>query len=228
VSNRATSRQQEKGKPVSDKAGFLSAADDLFRETVAITAREKVFPKRTRWQFAYALMDIANNFHTEVMYANGIEVEDHELFAERYRAQTRGLAWLYALDAKMSAAQLCMNINADLLDYWTQLLNEAKARTSKWRSSDKSRYSKRFGSLTAEETREPAVYDDPVRSVRSPNPSNANNVRNSNTDGALNNNNANNTNGVVADREKASDEYAHPGGKQCAHTGGWLPAPALG
>lgn len=39
-----------------------------------------------------------------------------------------------------------------------------------------------------------------MRAVRSPNPSNANNVRNVNPSGTLNNNNANNTNGVVADR----------------------------
>lgn len=41
--------------------------------------------------------------------------------------------------------------------------------------------------------------------LRSPNPSNANNVRNINPDGALNNNNnANNGNGVALDREKPS------------------------
>lgn len=42
--------------------------------------------------------------------------------------------------------------------------------------------------------------------VISPNPWNANNVRNVTPAGALNNNNANNTNGGVADREKASIE----------------------
>lgn len=35
--------------------------------------------------------------------------------------------------------------------------------------------------------------------LRTPNPTNANNVRNVNTSGALNNNNANNTNGSAAD-----------------------------
>lgn len=37
----------------------------------------------------------------------------------------------------------------------------------------------------------------------SPNPWNANNVRNSTPSGALNNNNANNSNGQVLDREKS-------------------------
>lgn len=41
---------------------------------------------------------------------------------------------------------------------------------------------------------------------RSPNPSNANNVRNANTSGGLNNNNANNAYGAVPDREKARNQ----------------------
>ena len=205
MSNRATSLQQRKGKPASEKALFLRAADALFRETVSVTAREKLFPKRSRWQFAYALMDIANNFHSAVMYANGIRVENRALFAERYRAQTLGLAWLYALDTKMTAAQLCMGIDADRLEYWTRLLNEAKERVSAWRAADRRRYEEKFGSLTAVESGEPAVITDPMAALlRSPNPSNANNVRNVNPDGSLNNNNANNTNGVVADRGTAS------------------------
>ena len=39
---------------------------------------------------------------------------------------------------------------------------------------------------------------------------NSNNVRNSNTSGALNNNNANNTNGQVLDREKARYQVGKP------------------
>ena len=39
--------------------------------------------------------------------------------------------------------------------------------------------------------------------LRGPNPGNANNVRNVNTDGSLNNNNANNANGLVPDRGHA-------------------------
>ena len=75
---------------------------------------------------------------------------------------------------------------------------EAKNRTKAWQSADKRRYEAKFGSLTAEELREQTVCTDPgVALDRSPNPSNANNVRNVNTSGALNNNNASNSNGVV-------------------------------
>ena len=204
MGNRATSAQQQRGKPGSTKALFLRAADKLLRETVAVTARESLFPKRTRWQFAYSIMEIVNNFHTWASYANGIAVTDHVLFAERYRAQSRSLAWLYALDVKMTAAQLCMDISADRLDFWAECLVEAKNRIKKWQADDRRRYEVKFGSLTAEELREQTVYADPgVLPDRSANPSNSNNVRNVNPDGTLNNNNANNTNGVVADREIA-------------------------
>ena len=43
-----------------------------------------------------------------------------------------------------------------------------------------------------------------MRWLRSPNPFNANNVRNVNPDGMLGNNNANNGNGAAADCEKVS------------------------
>ena len=127
-----------------------------------MTAREKLFPKRSRWQFAYALMEIANSFHSTVMYANGIKVTDKALFAERYRAQSKGLAWLYALDAKMSAAQLCMGIDPDKLSHWAGCLVEAKTRVAAWQASDKRRYEERFGSLTADESREQTVSTDPA------------------------------------------------------------------
>lgn len=189
----------------SDKAKFLWIAEALLIETSRVLRREKYFPKRARWQYSYALMDIANAYHSQAEFANGIEVKTHGLMVQRYEAQSIALAWLYALDAKMSLAQKDLEIDADGLTHWTDLLIEAEKRTQNWRSSDLRRYEKQFGSLTAEELREPTVASYPagVVSVRSPNPSNANNVRNSNPSGALNNNNANNTNGAVADREKA-------------------------
>ena len=204
--SRQTTVQNSHNKTPSKKAAFLRAADNLFRETVAVTAREKVFPKRSRWQFAYALMELANQFHSQVLYANGIHADTRELFADRYRAQTLGLASLYALNAKMSAAQLCMNINADLLECWARLYVEAWDKTTAWRAADRRRYEEKFGSLTAEELGSEPVLVSPGGPGRSPNPSNANNVRNTTPDGALNNNNANNANGGVADREKASIE----------------------
>lgn len=54
--------------------------------------------------------------------------------------------------------------------------------------------------------------------VRGPNPSNANNVRNSNPDGSLNNNNANNTNGAAFDRENVRDQVDPFGAPKAKHS----------
>lgn len=189
-------------KPASKKSAAINASDDLLRETLGVLNREKVFPKRSRWLIAYPIAEIVNNYHTMVAYANGIKVTNHELFVERYTAQTLAIAWIYTLAVKMSAAQLILEANADRLDRWQELCNNADRVTKAWRNADVKRYEEQFGSLTADELREPSIY--PVGAAgfsRSPNPSNSNNVRNVKADGSLNNNNANNANGAVADRE---------------------------
>lgn len=203
MSNRETRAQLERGKPVNRKALFLRAIDNLLRETGAVLSRENVFPKRTRWLYAYAIMDLVNNAHSWAMYANGIEVDTRELMLERYRAQTVALAWLYALNVKMSAAQLALSVPPEKCETWAKLFDEARSRVLAWRSGDLRRYSQKFGGLSADELGELSDICTPVLSPAPPNPSNANNVRNSNTSGTLNNNNARNTNGAVSDREKA-------------------------
>lgn len=203
MSNRETPAQLERGKPIHRKALFLRAMDVLLRETGATLSRENVFPKRTRWLYAYAIMDLVNNAHSWAMYANGIEVDTRELMLERYRAQTVALAWLYALNVKMSAAQIALSVPPEKCETWARLYDEARDRVLAWRSGNLRRYSAKFGGLSADELGELPDTCDPVSACASPNPSNATNVRNSTTSGTLNNNNARNTNGAVSDREKA-------------------------
>lgn len=146
-----------KPKKPSDKSAAINASDDLLRETMAILNRERVFPKRARWQMAEPIAKIVNNYHTIIAYANGINVTNHALFAERYIAQTLAVAWLYALSAKMTAAQIVNDAPIDAFDYWQRLWNRADKVTKAWRNSDRKRYEEQFGSLTADELREPSV-----------------------------------------------------------------------
>lgn len=148
--NKADSRK----KTPSRKAAVETAADRLLKETMAILNREKVFPKRSRWMFAYTIADIVNRYHTMVSYANGITVTNHGLFAERYIAQTLAIAWIYALNVKMTAAQICCDAPVDAFDYWANLWADAEKLTKAWRAGDKNRYEEQFGSLTADELRE--------------------------------------------------------------------------
>jgi len=198
--------ERQKSKTPSEKAPFLRSARQLLAETARITRSEKIVPKRARWQYAYEIMWLANQYHSWAMYANGIKVLTHGLMVARYEAQARALGWLYALDAKVSLMVDAEEIDPDLLTNWADLKVEAWDATVSWQSSDLRRYSKQFGSLTADELRELTVLSGPDSLERSPNPSNCNNVRNVTPTGTLNNNNANNTNGVVGDRENARIE----------------------
>lgn len=198
--------ERQKSKTSSEKAPFLRAARQLLAETARVTRSEKIVPKRARWQYAYEIMWLANQYHSWAMYANGIKVQTRGLMLSRYEAQTRALGWLYALDAKMSLMVDAEGIDPDLLTHWSELKVAAWDATTSWQSADLRRFSKQFGSLTADELRESTVVTGPGALKRSPNPSNCNNVRNATPTGALNNNNANNANGVVGDREKVRIE----------------------
>lgn len=138
-------------KTPSEKAAVETASDKMLRETAAVLTREKVFPKRSRWLFGVEIMGIANRYHTMIAYANGIHVKNHGLFAERYAAQTLAIAWLYALNVKMTAAQLCCSAPLDALETWSDTWAEADRLTKAWRSADERRYSEQFGGLTADE-----------------------------------------------------------------------------
>lgn len=198
--------ERTKSKTPSEKAPFLRAARKLLAETARVTRSEKIVPKRARWQYAYEIMWLANQYHSWAMYANGIKVQTRKLMLDRYEAQSRALGWLYALDAKMSLMVDAEGVDPDLLTNWADLKVAAWDATQSWQSADLRRYSKQFGSLTADELGELSVVSGPGALERSPNPSNCNNVRNVTPSGALNNNNANNANGAVGDREKVRIE----------------------
>ena len=159
MSERADARRRTQGE-ASAKAPFLEAAAKLLKETARVTGKENIFPKRARWQYAYSIMDLANAYHGTAKFANGIEVKTRGLMIARYEAQSIALAWLKALNDQMSAAQDAMEIDPDLLTNWAALWAEAWTRTTAWRASDLKRYEKQFGSLTAEELREPADSPD--------------------------------------------------------------------
>ena len=190
----------EKPNAPTKKARILRATDKLAVDTLRVLCREDIFPKRSRWVMANKMADLVNDFHTCIMIANGIQPESHAEFVERHKYQVLAGGYLYALDVKMNLAKVVFETKADKLEFWAAVCLEAKDALSKWKSSDKYRYSKKFGPLTPEEENIGEAVE--PTAVRSPNPSNANNMRTATPDGALNNNNnANNTNGGVADRE---------------------------
>jgi len=81
-----------KNKTPSEKAPFLRAARKLLAETARVTRSEKIVPKRARWQYAYEIMWLCNQYHSWAMYANGIKVQTRKLMLDRFEAHPRALA----------------------------------------------------------------------------------------------------------------------------------------
>ena len=212
VMKEQTSKRDRNRIEPDQKTRVERETDKLTGETLRAMCREKVIPKKMRWIIGQKIADLVNDFHTSVNIANGIKVRSHDEFVERHKFQTLALAYLKATDAKMTLALDVMELNADYFETWAGQYNETLRQIQGWLTKDEKRYSERFGPLSPEEEsyiagsipvdiRESADF---TPSGFAPNPSNANNVRNSNPDGSLNNNNANNTNGVSGDRENAS------------------------
>lgn len=207
-----TSKRDRNRIEPDQKTRVERETDKLTGETLRAMCREKVIPKKMRWIIGQKIADLVNDFHTSVNIANGIKVRSHDEFVERHKFQTLAIAYLKATDTKMTLALDVMELNADYFETWAGQYNETLRQIQGWLTKDEKRYSGRFGPLSPEEEsyiagsvpvdiRESADF---TPSGFAPNPSNANNVRNSNPDGSLNNNNANNTNGVSGDRENAS------------------------
>ena len=212
VMKEQTSKRDRNRIEPDQKTRVERETDKLTGETLRAMCREKVIPKKMRWIIGQKIADLVNDFHTSVNIANGIKVRSRDEFVERHKFQTLALAYLKATDTKMTLALDVMELNADYFETWAGQYNETLRQIQGWLTKDEKRYSERFGPLSPEEEsyiagsipvdiRESADF---TPSGFAPNPSNANNVRNSNPDGSLNNNNANNTNGVSGDRENAS------------------------
>jgi len=140
--------RDRKNKTPTEKTAALRITHSLTKETLQLMNREKVFPKKARWQICYELAEIVNKYHTCVMFANGINVDCHALFVLRHINVACAQAWLYVLTAKMSLAVDVLEINADKLENWAGLHNEATRCMSAWKASDKRRYSPKHGELT--------------------------------------------------------------------------------
>ena len=82
------------------------------------------------------------------MFANGINVDCHALFVLRHTYVACAQAWLYVMSAKMSLAIDVLEINADRLEHWAGLHNEATRCLSAWKASDKRRFAPTYGELT--------------------------------------------------------------------------------
>lgn len=182
------------------KRGWLDvtiAAEKLLKHTM-----QKISGRKGREYFAKAdtftkripLLQTAEKIYHDCKKANLIRVKTKADYEKRHDLQ---------IEALLSADDLLTYLTIfneekpiENLEAWVALEDDVEKRLRGWIRSDMEKWEASIskdidGNKTDKEARN--------QWLRSPNPGNANNVRNVNTSGALNNNNANNTNAVAPD-----------------------------
>ena len=134
-------REQEQPiRPIRQRA-----IDHLAKETMAMLAREKVFPKRVRWQYAKSLARLVNIADSLSNIADGISPSNQGEYAIRHLLNVLTVAVLGALDAKMTQAMRVMSADPNNFDSWTKLYKTARGSMYRQINRDKKRYIPLYG-----------------------------------------------------------------------------------
>ena len=139
---------ERKNMEQTEKAQRQRAVDRFATETQRMLARENVFPKRLRWQYAESLSRITNVFDTLVNVADGIKPTSKVLYETRLLLFTLSLAVLSALVAKMTQAMRVLEVPADKFETWTKLQKAAKSSLYRQINGDKKKYEPQFGEVS--------------------------------------------------------------------------------
>nr|AHF24072.1 hypothetical protein [uncultured bacterium Contig643] len=143
-------------KPEEEKKELPKALRETIRltqETLRLISDEKVFPKKSRWIMSHEISKIVNRVHTTAMFANGIDVdkaleaERPILYLVRMIALALTLAWMSALDAKMSLSLDVLNTNANRYLTWGRQYLKTRHYIQDWRRADINRYTEKYGRL---------------------------------------------------------------------------------
>ena len=121
------------------------SVDHLTRETMAMLAREKVFPKRVRWQYAQSLARLVNLADSLSNIADGINPASNTEYSIRHLLNTLTVAVLKALNAKMTQAMRTMGCNADQFGAWSKLYKAALSSMYRQINRDKVKYIPLYG-----------------------------------------------------------------------------------
>lgn len=178
----------------SDNANDLetaNAAFELVRYSYDRTKpkREDVsvqFPKSEKYGICKDIRDISRRAYILISHANRIyPVHSKEDLEARKREQKKASELIGTLLDIIGLSYRFGWITGHQAETWTDHCQKVLNMIKEWSKSDKMRYK--------ELKDESCNFDD------TPNPANANNARNVNPSGTINNNNANNGNGCVPD-----------------------------
>lgn len=108
--------------------------------TLKITNNENLFPKRARFTTVKAINDKALNILCLVMEANEIYPHNRIECEMRLSRQTEAMANCRSLMALIDVCAGLYDISPKRVEYWTELLTNARRTISGWHKKDAERF----------------------------------------------------------------------------------------
>lgn len=111
------------------------------RKSIANKLRqERLFPKRSTWQYARPIWYATLDYYSAVIDANEPKVQTIELRNRRYTLQQVALAKLSVLDALLTAACEDYELHLSEFEDIGRQINECTRLLNAWIASDEKRY----------------------------------------------------------------------------------------
>lgn len=120
----------------------LKNADDFCIHTIKLLKSEDICPRSARWLGADEIVHLAQRLHTELHFANNINVTNARERNDRHAAQSRAYSCIKTLGEKFPFDAELYNIDADKLEKWLKTKGKIQSWILSWQRSDDSRYSK--------------------------------------------------------------------------------------
>ena len=132
------------GKRRQGKLKVLLDAANLAAYTIKLTANEKHFPKRYRWNMIGQIVADARDIVRFLEMANAVHADSPAEYQRRLLYQNQASERLQALLTEIDLAYLLFHLGNDQVEYWTGLCYELQQLIRKWRKSDADREKKRI------------------------------------------------------------------------------------
>lgn len=120
------------------KLEAFTAATDLIKYTLQITANEKVFLPKYR-STTSRIEDAAISIGQDIWEANGIYVKTQDEKEERHRLQKEALRKCDALLYLITIAKPVYHLSGKRVSFWTGKVRRVKELVRSWRDSDAKR-----------------------------------------------------------------------------------------
>ena len=134
----------------------LTEAIRLAAYTVQITANEKNFPKRHRWQLTQHIVNEAITIVACIRRANAMRPTEPDEARYRRKQQRKAYAHAESMLTLMEIAYVAFNVPDDRVEHWTGMVVNVETLLRAWRASDRERARKRAKPAQAPPGAEPA------------------------------------------------------------------------